>query len=608
MLPSAVVGVTDKDGTYHSPLMPVGTYSVKVSLQGFQAVNREGVVLLQSQTISLDFALKVSSVSEVLTVKGESPVVDTKSTTVNVNLDSKLLENTPGGKDIWNILEYKVPGLIFDTPDVGGNQAGLQRAFTARGTPNTQNVQLINGSNVGDPAAIGFSMNYYDPNSFENIQVATGSQDISMGTSGVVVNLVSKSGTNVFSGLGLYTYQGDKTQWDNVDSTLNKQGFRPNANAVDYITNTNFQAGGPLIKNKLFYFGSINFQPTHVRVPGFPQPAPGNIPTSLGSTSDEDTTDILTGAGKFTYQLNASNRFDSYIQKQRYDKPNRAAAPGLTQDSVFKEYDIDNTAQLLWNWVVSDKLFANTNISYNNVHFPLNQKTALQPIVDATTGNQYRNALNQPVMFRRRTQFTTNWQYFVPQFAGGRHEFKMGYDNAFTPEDVTTSRVDNVNDNYRSLTSGTNLAGPTTITIFNSPLYVKRAVNNSAIYGQDSVLGRTPEPDRRASLGAREWLAAGTVASVEPVLPDGHGHQRPERRVEHGRYGHELHSARHVRLGEQLAALEELGAARERRLRPDGPGQDGAQSVLGQVLRSDRHRHARTEPERDGVAVIQLER
>ncbi len=54
----------------------------------------------------------------------------------DVNLDSKLLENTPGGKDIWNILEYKVPGLIFDTPDVGGNQAGLQRGFTARGTPN----------------------------------------------------------------------------------------------------------------------------------------------------------------------------------------------------------------------------------------------------------------------------------------------------------------------------------------------------------------------------------------------------------------------------------------------------------------------------------------
>ena len=490
VLPSAITGVTDSAGNYRSPLVPVGTYVVKVSLQGFQTISRENVVLVQSQTVTLEFTMKVSTVSEELTVKGESPVVDTKSTTVNVNLDSKLLENTPGGKDIWNILEYKVPGLIFDAPDVGGNQAGLQRAFTARGTPNSQNVQLINGSNVGDPAAIGFSMNYYDPSSFENIQVSTGSQDISMGTSGVVVNLVSKSGTNVFSGLGLYTYQGHNTQWDNIDPTLKAQGFRPNANAVDYITNTNGQAGGPMIKNKLFYFGSINFQPTHVNVPGFPVVAPTNVPTQLFGTSNEDTTDILTGAGKFTYQMNASHRFDAYVQKQRYDKPNRGAGNTVTQDSAFKEYDIDNTAQILWNWVVSDRLFANTNLSYNNVHFPLYQKTGQQPITDSVTGILYRNATSQPIMFRRRIQFTSNWQYFIPQLLGGRHEFKLGYDNAFTPEDVETDRQDNVT-LTGTVNSATNVMTGSQVTVYNTPLFVKRAVNNTAIYGQDSYsIGR----------------------------------------------------------------------------------------------------------------------
>ena len=112
------------------------------------------------------------------------------------NLDAMLLDTTPGGKDIWSILEYKIPGLVFDTPDVGGNQAGLQRGFTSRGTPNAQNVQLVNGVNVGDPAAIGFSMNYYEPATFENVQVTTGAQDISMGTSGTLINMVTRSGTN----------------------------------------------------------------------------------------------------------------------------------------------------------------------------------------------------------------------------------------------------------------------------------------------------------------------------------------------------------------------------------------------------------------------------
>ena len=71
-------------------------------------------------------------------------------------------------------------------------------------------MQLLNGANVGDPAAIGFSMNYYDPTSFQNIQVTTGAQDISLGTSGVSINMVTKSGTNSFSGSFLQTYQGEQ--------------------------------------------------------------------------------------------------------------------------------------------------------------------------------------------------------------------------------------------------------------------------------------------------------------------------------------------------------------------------------------------------------------
>ena len=66
--------------------------------------------------------MKVSSLAEEVTVKGESPVVDSKSANVNVNLDKLLLENTPGGKDIWNILPCQVPGLIFDVPDVAATR------------------------------------------------------------------------------------------------------------------------------------------------------------------------------------------------------------------------------------------------------------------------------------------------------------------------------------------------------------------------------------------------------------------------------------------------------------------------------------------------------
>jgi len=202
VLPRPIEGTTDASGVFQVPGLTPGTYTIKVSLQGFQGLIREGVIVRQGQTVSIEAPMKLGSVSEAVTVKGESPVVDTKTVGSRTDIDSALLETTPGGKDIWNILEYKAPGVVVETPDVGGNQGGLQRSMSARGTPNGQNTQMLNGVNVNDPAAQGFSMNYYIPSAFENIQVSTGAQDIAVGTGGVFINMVTKSGTNQLKGEG----------------------------------------------------------------------------------------------------------------------------------------------------------------------------------------------------------------------------------------------------------------------------------------------------------------------------------------------------------------------------------------------------------------------
>src|SRR5436190_1440444 len=331
-------------------------------------------------------------------------------------------------------------------------------------------------------------MNYYVPTVFEDVQVSTGAQDISVGTGGILINMVTKSGTNRFSGSALQTYQSKNTQSDNIDDALKQAGLRPNANATDLITNSNFQAGGPLVQNKLFYFGSINYQATHVSVVGFPAVVPYSfVPTPLAGTSDKDTTDILAGEGKINYQLGPSNRFEGYLSKQRYDKPNRGASNAVTQESNSKELDTFVITQLSYNRVLSDRMFLDSKISYNNTHFPLYQKTDLEPINDNTQSVLYRNRTSTQIMFRRRTQIVSNFQYFLPQFAGGRHEFKAGFDNGYTPEDVDTTRVGDVNLVFNSLPAPV----PVSVQIFNSPLHQERAVMTTALYGQDSyTIGR----------------------------------------------------------------------------------------------------------------------
>src|SRR5262249_47126859 len=147
---------------------------------------------------------------------------------------------------------------------------------------------------------------------------------------------------------------------------------------------------------------------------------------------------------KVNYQFNPNHRFEGYLSKQRYDKPNRAAAITNTQDSDWKELDTFFISQASWNWVMSDRMFLDTRFSYNNTHFDLLQKTNLQPINDQATGNQYWNMTSGPLMFRRRTEIVSNLQYFIPELLGGRHEFQLGFDNGNTPETVTTNRAGNV--------------------------------------------------------------------------------------------------------------------------------------------------------------------
>src|SRR5262249_50778586 len=174
LVSGSMTGTTDLAGVYRFPSLVPGTYDVKIELAGFQTLVRQDIVVLVGQTTPIEASLKVATLAETVTVAGVSPTVDTTSANVNVNLSEQLIQATPGGRDIWALVEAKVPGLVISRPDVGGTSGGLQGTYSARGTPSQQNSQFLNGINVGDPAAIGAAGYYYDFDAFDDIQVSTG--------------------------------------------------------------------------------------------------------------------------------------------------------------------------------------------------------------------------------------------------------------------------------------------------------------------------------------------------------------------------------------------------------------------------------------------------
>jgi hypothetical protein len=465
-------GVTDTTGTNRFPSLQPGTYTVTLELQGFRTLIRENVVVVVGQTVPLDMALQVATVAETVTVTGASPIVDTTSANTSVNLGEQLLQATPGGRDIWSLVEYKVPSLLITRPDVGGTSGGLQGVFNARGTTSAQNSSYLNGINVGDPAAIGAAGFYYDFDAFDDIQVSTGAHDITVPTSGVFLNMVTKSGGERWSGRLTGAWLGDATQTQNIDAFLLRHGFRPETNAVDFVSDVNISGGGPVLARKLRLFTSFRDWRVHVNVP------------AAFSTLVLDKTDITSGLVNANYQLNNNHRLTGLYSRQYYKKPNRflAATNTLVQDSTSNEDDVFDIYQVLLNSVVTQNFFIDARVGLNKIFFPTYLNGSDQTLLDTATGIRTRNFTTGTERWRDRYQANATGQYYVDEFAGGRHEFKFGLDYSHMLVENRVSRFDDVDLTYNS-----NTGLSQNVTLFGTPFYSKTGLDILALYAQDSV-------------------------------------------------------------------------------------------------------------------------
>jgi hypothetical protein len=475
LVAGTMTAITDAGGVYRFPSLVPGTYAIKMELSGFQTINRENIFVLVGQTTPVDFAMKVATIAENVTVTGASPTVDTTSANVNVNLSEALIQGTPGGRDIWALVESKVPGLVISRPDVGGTSGGLQGTFSARGTTSAQNTSFLNGVNVGDPAAIGAAGFYYDIDAFDDIQVSTGAHDITVPTSGVFLNMITKTGGNRWNGVTTFTWTGDSLQGRNdTDPTLQKYGFRPNGNTSDFVSDINVSAGGPLIQNKLRFFGSFRDWRIHQNVPV------QNAQVVL------DQTNITDGLGNFTWQANQNNRFTGFYSRQRYSKPNRLLnnASITVIDSTSDEEDMFDLAQGLWNSVIGKNFFIDARLGLNKILFPTYQNGGnQQSSTDNATGIVYGNFPTNTVRHRDRNQANATGQYYLDQALGGRHEFKFGFDYTHAVTKNENTRVDNATTTY---TTASGAFVPVNVTMFATPQNDATALNVLALFAQDS--------------------------------------------------------------------------------------------------------------------------
>jgi hypothetical protein len=502
------VGVTDANGVAQFPLLPPGVYAVKLEMSGFRTVTREGIRVAVAQTVLIDEAMTVAAGGEV-TVVGRSPTVDVTSAKESVNITREVLQNVPGGRDIWNLLEYKTPGLVTDRIDVGGSESGLQAGFTSKGTVPAQNTQALNGVNVTDPEAIGFADFYYDYDSFEEVQISTAGHPVEVGTPGVYVNMVTRRGTDRLQGQVAGYYQGGKegtlfgiklnTQSSNVTDELRRQGIQETG--FKFLQDATLQLGGPLIpsaRQKLRFFTSGRIWRVHRFVPGFVDEQGNPV---------VESTDMPSVLFNLTYQVAPKHTLDAFYTRQWYDKPQRGASALNTPLSNWKEDDTFDIYQLAWNGSFGSNLFVDARVSYVDIFFPLYikeeaKRRGLQSTTELTTGKVTGANTLQFIFNRHRLQSKVVLTYFLERWLGGRHEFHVGWDFSYNPNSYEGTAIDDVN-------LYTFNGEPAFVLLWNTPVNVKRNTQFNAVFASDTFLiGRWSLYVGARLENVRGWLPA----------------------------------------------------------------------------------------------------
>lgn len=247
---------TDATGAYRFDRLAPGDYTVKFELQGFKLVERAGIKINASFVATVNAKLEVGAVTETITVTGESPTIDTRSTLQQTIMTQEVLEGVPTGRDPWSLAKL-IPGVQVATYDVGGTQSIQQSSLSSHGS-NTNDVNYnIDGAVVNWPGGGGgATMLYYDQGMFEEVNYMTSAIPAEVMVGGVSINMVTKSGTNNWRGNFKYSFGNDDLQAENWEDVQREfPSFLGNPTEKTY--DANLSGGGPIVQNRIWVNGTV---------------------------------------------------------------------------------------------------------------------------------------------------------------------------------------------------------------------------------------------------------------------------------------------------------------------------------------------------------------
>jgi hypothetical protein len=256
LIEGARTALTDGQGVYRVVDLRPGPYVVTFTLAGFNTLKREGIVLPAEFTATVNAELGVGSVEESITISGQAPVVDIRSTRAQVQFAQETLEALPGAGRLA-ILSTVLPGatLMRETDrSVGGLNDRGQNTFYIHGTPEAQ--PTVDGVNVMMNATQGLIV--YNQLTLQEVVLETSGVGADRDSGALLINMVSKDGGNLFSGSAMFGYSGPGMESSNWSEELGRRGVqKAAAKSLKKYRDVGFALGGPLVRDRFWFFGAF---------------------------------------------------------------------------------------------------------------------------------------------------------------------------------------------------------------------------------------------------------------------------------------------------------------------------------------------------------------
>src|SRR5215813_6550411 len=325
--------VTADNGTYRFPVLPPGTYQLEYTLSGFTTLRREDIPITVGSTVELDVTMKVGAIEESVTVSVESAVFNITSSQVSTAYNSEWVRNAP-------VRRFSYFDLINSAPGVSAtSNVGQATAAQSLGNSTNENSYQIDGTDIS-------ATPWPNTDAVEEVEVLQLGASAEYGNvQGAVFNIVTRMGGNVFHGDGNFYFQSDALTGRNTTDAVD-HGFPYHR---DKWRDATVQATGPFMRDKFWFFGSLEYQRDWDSQPGVDPKSP----------SLNDSRRVF---WKFNYNLTPQHRLMHGYHNDYYfipDITNEFTAPS----SISLSHGDNPTPNLVYTGVLSDKTFVEARYS-----------------------------------------------------------------------------------------------------------------------------------------------------------------------------------------------------------------------------------------------------